>query len=586
VRRKKLCNYELVPSEEPGFTFSVHIDDMEWSRGHGSTKGAAKQEAARKTLQALVPGVVFDETGLVVSTTDTDVLPNFAQSLKIDSKKRRCDFFYPSPATTSSGEDDSTSQGGLAACTALLHAMWQINKQIPEPPSYSFEVVNREESRISSFLCNGTLKLKVNKSDDGPKEDEDNHDGNDSLASSASHNYNTKVLKATGTGPTKREARHVASAKLLAMLFPDCEGMAPVKAAAEAARESYATSKAQKQESKRSHHKMNTSSAGFLLAKATDPDIPTSVVEVLGKLTSRGTGSLTSACIDEDEVSVESLSISETTGVGVARDAKAKSGQDTEDSTKNVGRAISRQQQLEKLVDEALQLLNEHDEGGRSLPLEPDFDNVGRTVLRRAEAGDARFIQKLLCRREKTGKVYPEAGSLLQSFVSPSEFNQCNYGRIGGPSHVILFLCRAIAPFDESPLGCAILTSGFSWDKGCLLRVAELGSEPHLPRERFVECLQQFAVNMKCSLEIGDVVACEKNPVEGEEISDFVLTTEQLDTIVDSYLNRKASPREEVSGPTLQAVKEEEAEFDEEKEPVNPKVETVKDKPSKRSRLD
>jgi hypothetical protein len=32
-------------------------------------------------------------------------------------------------------------------------------------------------------------------------------------------------LKTVGAGGTKREARHVASAKLLALLFPDCKSM-------------------------------------------------------------------------------------------------------------------------------------------------------------------------------------------------------------------------------------------------------------------------------------------------------------------------------------------------------------------------
>ncbi len=51
------------------------------------------------------------------------------------------------------------------------------------------------------------------------------------------------VLEGVGTGATKREARHVASTKLLALLFPDCNGMVEVKQAAENAREKYATSK-------------------------------------------------------------------------------------------------------------------------------------------------------------------------------------------------------------------------------------------------------------------------------------------------------------------------------------------------------
>ena len=48
----------------------------------------------------------------------------------------------------------------------------------------------------------------------------------------------------------KRDAKHIASAKLLALLFPDCKGMVEVVKAAEAAREQYAANKALKQSMK------------------------------------------------------------------------------------------------------------------------------------------------------------------------------------------------------------------------------------------------------------------------------------------------------------------------------------------------
>ena len=56
-------------------------------------------------------------------------------------------------------------------------------------------------------------------------------------------NFTIETLQAIGTGSTKRESRHIASAKLLAKLFPHCKNMVEVKLAAEAAREEYAASK-------------------------------------------------------------------------------------------------------------------------------------------------------------------------------------------------------------------------------------------------------------------------------------------------------------------------------------------------------
>jgi hypothetical protein len=62
-----------------------------------------------------------------------------------------------------------------------------------------------------------------------------------------------ETVQAIGVGGTKREARHVALAKLLALLFPECQGMVEVKQAAEAVREKYAASRALKQPSKPTH---------------------------------------------------------------------------------------------------------------------------------------------------------------------------------------------------------------------------------------------------------------------------------------------------------------------------------------------
>ena len=595
VHCKKLTpNFVLLPGPTDYFCFAAYVDDLEWSRGRGATKASAKQDAARKALQALVPGVVFGDSGLVMEMTASEAiedLPNLAERLAIDAtKKRRCEI-YPGTTTSTTTEDDGEDENsyyanrGASVCSALLHAMWQINDDIPEPPSYSYDVPSnstnsgKDGSRPSSFACTATLNLRVNETTHAAA-DNKGHEINLSDLKIAPGDATTpapparpttiKVLTGVGTGATKREARHVASAKLLSMLFPDCEGMVEVKAAAEGAREQYAESKAFKQQTKRfastSKQPQNNFSP-FLgnedswLAKPSDPELPQSVINMIRSITGQGIiASVSSARVEEDEVSVESLSLSETTTTTALVGADSKSE----------ARACSRQQQLEKMVDNALQTLNEFDEEGRSLPHELNFDDVGRTVLRRAEAGDARFIYKVLL--NKVNQTMSDL-SPMQDIMSASR------RRFWGPASVALLLCRAIASYDEPPLGCAVLTLGFSFTKGRVLRVAEIGSEPHLPRERLLECLQQFAVNMKCTLDIEQ----SKTRMQQEEM--HMMTTPH--TIVDSFLKRKDFLLDE-SGAKLQSVKEEEPEVEEDsKEPGRPKqAEGGKDKPSKRSRID
>lgn len=622
--KKMPPNFVLLPGSTDYFCFAAYVDDLEWSRGRGATKASAKQDAARKALQALVPGVVFDDSGLVMDTSANEAiedLPNLAERLAIDAtKKRRCDV-YPGTSTTTEddGEDENAyyANRGASVCSALLHAMWQINDDIPEPPSYSYDVPlssnnsAKDGSRPSSFSCTATLNLRVNNTTTGsdiedgetrqdeyelnviPKGKRNGLLDNDSLELKAGSETNPKlvasavkikVLTSVGMGATKREARHIASAKLLCMIFPECEGMVEVKAAAEAAREQYAASKALKQQTKRlgSVAKELRNNGSLVLdsesrwsAESSDPNLPQSIIDMMCTLTGRVNEFklVNSASPDEDEVSVESLSLSETKVPAKASPIISDWIPSINPSvvggvSKSEARACSRQQQLEKMVDNALLTLNEFDEVGRSIPHQPNYDDVGRTVLRRAEAGDARFIYKLLL----SGKRAVNDLSPMQATVSGG-----SSGLFWGPSSVTLLLCRAIASYDEPPLGCAVLTLGFAFNKGRVLRVAEIGSESHLPRERFLECLQQFAVNMKCEL--------DTKPSTAREMQ--LSTTPLLNKVVDSYLKRKDFLCEE-SGTKLQSVKEEEPDIeDDAKEPGRPKqIESVKDKPSKRSRID
>jgi hypothetical protein len=169
--------------------------------------------------------------------------------------------------------------------------------------------------------------------------------------------------------------------------------------------------------------------------------------------------------------------------------------------------------------------------------------------------------------------------------------------RLWGSTAITLLLCRAISPKDDPPLGCAVLTLGFTTKKGQTLRIAELVSEPHLPKERFIECLGKFAHHMKCALE--DEL---KRPASS---SGTVFSTEQLESILEAHLGKTqeeaASKIDQAGssngeildlktiGASLQSVQEEETEVEDDKEKEEgtkgARRGTKGDKPSKRSRV-
>jgi hypothetical protein len=156
-------------------------------------------------------------------------------------------------------------------------------------------------------------------------------------------------------------------------------------------------------------------------------------------------------------------------------------------------------------------------------------------------------------------------------------------------SSIVLLLCRAIAAYEDPPLGCAVLTLGFSMEQGRRLILAGIASESHLPQERFVECLQDFAKCMNCTLEVQPTKRRpEKRMCEADiraVLASFLLVGgmgnesaigQAIDDMPDS-IKRLSSP--------LQSVREEETEVSDdssvEKRPAKPT-----NKPSKRSRVE
>jgi hypothetical protein len=710
------------------FEWTVTVDGMEWGRGKGRTKSAARQEAARRALQLLLPGVVFDEvSGFVVELPSSssyqqpeqwmhhlqketnfphqqeednddeeeahqvaatcaleELAPNLAKRLAIGPNKTRDevgkqakDFrvdidyskkrykpskqlprVYPETSTTSEEEDKNTyfASRGASVCSALLHAMVQIDERIPEPPIYTYEVstvpsnaastVNNSQLKRKggpasstspsyvpastivihrgSFTCTASLKLvHLDSKVDMPESEEPGI-----LRDDKDEQFESETLRAIGVGGTKREARHIASARLLALLFPECDGMVQVKQAAEAAREQYAASKAMKQRSQRersftdsvttnqrftndTNHRSESprgqKDLSFAMASSSDPPLPPAIAQHFQRLLGFNI-SLPKKAEDLDDNGSDQKDDPHDLDEGVFNSVPRR-----EKHEGCLARQLSRQKQLDDKVAATLQKLNEHDEEGRS---RPDEDDVGRTMLRRAGPEDVGWIVKLL--GESTAGMKhdddfePSMLSPLSVIVPTEEEDDGSpLGKddlhLWSSSTIVLLLCRAIAPFEDPPLGCAVLTLGFSMEQGRLLRIAQLASERHLPRERFIECLQSFACCLGYILETST-----KASVKDAAISLRCLRTEEQEAIVDSYWSqsvdestnrtKKLSPAAtgvKDSGPRnygemvggnislpLQSVQEEsdeENQSDAYLEKRNAKK--VKDKPSKRSRV-
>mmetsp|Transcript_26160 Transcript_26160/g.34779 ORF Transcript_26160/g.34779 Transcript_26160/m.34779 type:complete len:1284 (+) Transcript_26160:209-4060(+) len=686
---------------------------------------------------------------------------------------------YPCASTTSgvSSENDGLDEDddddayyasrGASVCSALLHAMWQIDDRIKEPPSYAFDVcplpasptsaavptiamspssmasnsnrrnINKSSSKRkggglfsggkngamsskrisvttavgttvtvhrSSFACTASLFLHTLCEE--KEEEEDTVDGsstnegkmkkknekegeaissktlivditkndkvvsigggdesNDATKAKVSEKldknnknvikeknekrrrqcekidgkmYHVKQLEAVGTGATKREARHVASAKLLALLFPSCRGMVEVKAAAEAARERYAASKAKSRQSKRALSLSSGGGAGgmkkenrrrkggqgcataedgchqlggdntdcgrgvntdysvgissyftsFAQPLKQDPLFPTEEAARISLLLGMDDHRHHSGCrscnrveentitasgnnnIHDNEsnnnsfshhpltvdgiVSVAGLSLSESIVESPSSPSRGKEQQakrqnstcpqpDPIDDGPSL-RQIARQKQLEESVDSALQALQ--DVGDEELKrLSPSFrnasidDDVGKTILRRAGPNDGTWVQNLLSKdhdilRKKGTASEQESKSTtdpLLSCIGPlsliglsserptisnaalndattsgaEDLTRMSSLLWGGVSFTLL-LSRAVPAYDEPPLGCAVLTLSFSLSAGRLLRISCIAHEEHLPRERFIECLEGFAAKMSCELDIND----------------------------------------------------------------------------------
>ncbi|KAL3808706.1 hypothetical protein ACHAXA_010086 [Cyclostephanos tholiformis] len=717
-------NSTSVGNNDISFVLKVHVNGVELGRGRGGTKASAKQDASRKAISALVPGVIFDPNGILMDTGGIksllrgspnvdvgvggapggngsnyagseplsldDLGPHLASQLAIGgdgvmhgrlspdhsetssiSTAISEDVFsggplvsggpillshklgsrqpsssgtlpslaaggtgrfllsniYPSASTTSGvssasevdEEDENAyySSRGASVCSTLLHAMWQIDDRIWEPPSYSFNlcpspcnstsniecgksstgsgaVTERKKSDLSHevagnrmFQCTATINVyfpkrlvgdclssimdywespldylqsnwRSSQSPSAKGESLHSRKRKDSFApqstpSTVKDDFEAQdqdcnapkkrekgdffrhKLERIGTGLTKRESKHKASAKLLATLFPACRSMVEVKAEAEAARELYA---AKKEAIQIKRPKILVSSA-----EKEDPRKQTAIPNITPT---------------KNDISLHALSISE-----------------PKDGTKRIKWSDSTdvESSFEVEVDAALQSLPESDEEGRWLTRGVSFDDIGKIVLRRACCDDSDHIYLLLKKGEtvsatlprlKQQSLPPNEAAPTESDVPPESGNvdQChNDDNEGNPTDgndddkrlgdhsVFLVLARAVTPY-HPPLACAILTVKDSTCDGRSLTLDGLGHEEHLPRELFVESLATFAKSINCNLEIDN---CHQR---------LAVTLDDI----RSFLARSQPPlyhKDDLVGTSrrhLQSVKEEESE--------------------------
>ena len=393
-------------------------------------------------------------------------------------------------------------------------------------------------------------------------------------------------LQAVGTGATKREARHIASAKLLAMLFPDCNGMVEVKAASEAAREQYAANRARLKRAaqsdggkfaKRDTRRKVKNEANMIQEKLSlaypqpnDPPIP----DWFSSRISLYTDKIVRKKVD-----------SAPTSDGMAKLSLSESGDrtdDVKDATQNdTSLQISRQRQFEEKIDAALQLLHENDDDKKPPSSSFKDNELSKTILRRATTEDVESLERLLRKEdnEQNGKATLQTLPATFSSISPlsligistkssSQVFDHNIdisttaSQLWGSQSVVLILSRAIASQDEPPLGCAVLSLGFSLAKGRLLRISEIRNEIHFPKERLIECLEELGNKMECTVEVRN---------QKKEINNGIFfTAENLQTIVQKYAKKEGVDSESSAKHTsihrpLQSVKEEDNEDDDAK---------------------
>lgn len=508
---------------------SVSLNGEEIAKGFGLQKAQAKQDASRRALQHLLPGVEFDEKGLLskVPETISESGTSVTSSCIVDNKST-----LAAPTANSlmslveqqlaigRADDDGTSsdEGSYNDCQkpkdtweiALLNKLLHNDPRLIEAPVYTYKsYVAGTPSTKMDHEC--TAELKVFFAPDG------------SRRKVRSSFVTFHILKAKVSSRTKREAKQSVDARLLELLFPHCVGVKEIKAAADILI-------------------MNQKNRLFSL-KRDDDHTPSqfifgTAVDNSHKLPSYLEARMVPIFGDTHQATSSSGYVkNQPTMRNAVDDLSATHGE----TGGKLGVIASRRQQLDESVQAALQKLNDHDEEGRlrlSISDQLGDDDVGRTVLRTAQLpGDTHWLESLLKRplaKKGTTKQY-----------RCSIFGE-ERDTVPGTT-IVLLLCRAIAPYEDPPLGCAVVSTGFSLRRGKLLRIVDISSEAHLPRERFLECLESFASCLGCALEYSPP---SSSHVTKESSDIIILSRSDLQDVFIDYIQ----PRLEDSSPRKKEV--------------------------------
>ena len=579
------------------FDFTVALNDEEdepLGRGRGATKSAAKQHAARRALERLLPEVVFDDsTGILVQLPSAsarrraayersdadDLAPNLAKRLAIgrsshlpvdetagarnshasdraaSSKrsssaavaKRSLDV-YPGTSTTSEDEDENKyySSHGAGILSNLLKQLIQVDPRIPEFPRYKISPMNSGTSMQSS-----------------------------------SSGYSRRKHAAMGRGPFSATAclkicfeNNDHSSKGTFGDLPDGDGDSSEKEIPSDRNETLLEANGMGATKREACHRLDTKLLALLFPECTNLVEVKAAAEALVESlvgSKAAKQQLHSSNIhrprkrqekDTDQESSNAFipnptdlflppsiqrALTDLSGVSHRKEGVKK------DQSEAFSRQVSRQKQIDVQVDAALNTFNEKDEEGRVRPSgrELTADDVGRTILRRAGDEDCERVEKLLLCTGANNRALPRVAH-TENHDSLSEVPHGALA-LGTTPAIVLLLCRAIA-HDDPPLGTAVLSFGFSIDDGRLLRVARILNEPHLPLERFREILEEFAALMKCKLVMDE----DSSKSDGD---DDIILKDDLSLLLESQVslgrNRTFARPAELQESRLSSVKEE-----------------------------
>ncbi|KAL3804464.1 hypothetical protein HJC23_002503 [Cyclotella cryptica] len=702
-------------SHNRDFVLSVRVNGVELGRGRGGTKAQAKQDASRKALAALVPGVVFDPNGILldvgsgllriidensrsVPTSLEELTPHLASQLAIGGAKLSSnqaatgqrtrpsspDFsedssistavsmtktkidgenvilggilhsssggvlttnstfgIHPSASSTSEVDDDDDNAyyetRGARVCSTLLHAMWQIDCRIREPPSYMFDLLQSNSTgggnsmskdttdetsthlEITAhrlpFQCTASLKLYFPKrlvegkdvssimdywesplehlqtkpsaesclrKDDTPREpsrkrkdsftsqatpspvrhtlhqEGDSDEFQSTSAAQDTEELVTHHLESTGTGSTKRESKHRASAKMLAMLFPECSTMIEVKAAAECARQCYAAKKvlAQTKRAKLSNER------SIPCEKSTFSPAMATATKKLEQSDRQDKGILSQHTLDKksntytsDEGSHELEGLSE----GFVSVAGLSLSEPTNECKRiKWSKAVGDREVFGKELNTTLKLLHREATGE---------EEGGSLLLRLAKLDDFECTCALLDKSSTTNSTsrttmeqkYCESIDVAYDdhINSPKTTNSRDsiFSVDQQGSLIKMLLLTRAAIEDDPPLGVA-LVSFANEIKGRSLSVHVLKHEESIPRERFIDCLDELANAMNCSLQMRCIAQDELSNIISF-VYDNMSEPLSSEKTSESYEDSEDHP---LTSSHLQSVKEEDSE--------------------------